>query len=103
MVRQTENHTTCWISSPVLFGGMIRTEREAAIRPCLFAEDGQIPSSELEITELIDNKQKPQLASSIDASTELPYSDYTHTLDRYCDSYGVLYKENGITFSADTL
>lgn len=36
----------------------------------------------LEITELVDNTQKPQLAEiSIDASSELSYSDYTRALD----------------------
>lgn len=56
----------------------------------------------LEITELIDNKQKPQLAElSIDASTELPYSDYTRTLDIDNAIHTVMYKENGITFKRE--
>lgn len=56
----------------------------------------------LEITELIDNRQKPQLAElSIDASLELPYSDYARTLDIDNAIHTVTYKEGGITFKRE--
>ena len=56
----------------------------------------------LEITELIDNRQKPQLAEiSIDASPELPYSDYARTLDIDNAIHTVTYKEGGITFKRE--
>ena len=58
----------------------------------------------LEITELIDNKQKPQLA---ELSMRSPPPDalipegYTRTLDIDNAIHTVMYKENGITFKRE--
>lgn len=65
-------------------------------------EAGAYRFFKLEITELADNSQKPQLAEiSIDTSNEPPYSDYSRTLDIDNAIHTVTYKENGVTFKRE--
>ena len=50
----------------------------------------------------VDNPKKPQLAeASADTSSELPYSNYTRTLDIDNAIHTVTYKEDGITFKRE--